>query len=70
MGVIMEDQEKIIKLAKVDVLEMLDVLRTCNKYLDKIPDGLLQEKYDLKFRVNHLFTVLDSEIKTNNEWFL
>ena len=63
----MEDQEKIIKLAKVDVLEMLDVLRTCNKYLDKIPDGLLQEKYDLKFRVNHLFTVLDSEIKTNNE---
>ena len=67
MGVIMEDQEKIIKLAKVDVLEMLDVLRTCNKYLDKIPDGLLQEKYDLKFRVNHLFTVLDSEIKTNNE---
>ena len=67
MVVTMADQEKIIKLAKVDVLEMLDVLRTCNKYLDKIPDGLLQEKYDLKFRVNHLFTVLDSEIKTNNE---
>jgi hypothetical protein len=63
----MVDQEKIIKLAKVDVLEMLDVLRTCNKYLDKIPDGLLQEKYDLKFRVNHLFTVLDSEVKINNE---
>ena len=67
MGDIMVDQEKIIRLAKIDVLEMLDVLKTCNEYLDKIPDGLLAEKYDLKFRVNHLFTVLDSEIKTNNE---
>jgi hypothetical protein len=67
MGVILEDREKIIRLAKIDVLEMLEVLKTCDKYLDKIPDGLLTEKYDLKFRVNHLFTVLDSEIKINNE---
>tara|TARA_R100001015_G_C4501883_1_gene76164 strand:+ start:68 stop:271 length:204 start_codon:yes stop_codon:yes gene_type:complete len=67
MGVIMEDHEKIIKLAKIDVLEMIEVLKTCNTYLDKIPDGLLSEKYDLKFRVNHLFTVLDSEVKINNE---
>ena len=67
MGVILEDQEKIIRLAEIDVLEMLDVLKTCDRYLDKIPDGLLAEKYDLKFRVNHLFTVLDSEIKINNE---
>ena len=67
MGVIMADQEKIIRLAEIDVLEMLDVLKTCDKYLDKIPDGLLAEKYDLKFRVNHLFTVLDSEVKINNE---
>ena len=63
----MADQEKIIRLAEKDVLEMLDVLKTCDRYLDKIPDGLLAEKYDLKFRVNHLFTVLDSEIKINNE---
>ena len=63
----MADQEKIIRLAEIDVLEMLDVLKTCDRYLDKIPDGLLSEKYDLKFRVNHLFTVLDSEIKINNE---
>ena len=67
MGVIIADQEKIIRLAEIDVLEMLDVLKTCDRYLDKIPDGLLAEKYDLKFRVNHLFTVLDSEIKINNE---
>ena len=63
----MADQEKIIRLAQIDVLEMLDVLKTCDRYLDKIPDGLLAEKYDLKFRVNHLFTVLDSEIKINDE---
>lgn len=63
----MADREKIIRLAEIDVLEMLDVLKTCDRYLDKIPDGLLAEKYDLKFRVNHLFTVLDSEIKINNE---
>jgi hypothetical protein len=63
----MADQEKIIRLAEIDVLEMLDVLKTCDRYLDKIPDGLLAEKYDLKFRVNHLFTVLDSEVKINNE---
>jgi len=63
----MVDQEKIIRFAQIDVLEMLDVLKTCDRYLDKIPDGLLAEKYDLKFRVNHLFTVLDSEIKINNE---
>ena len=63
----MEDKEKIIRLAQIDVLEMLDVLKTCDRYLDKIPDGLLAEKYDLKFRVNHLFTVLDSEIKINDE---
>ena len=63
----MADQEKIIRLAEIDVLEMLDVLKTCDRYLDKIPDGLLAEKYDLKFRVNHLFTVLDSEIKIINE---
>ena len=63
----MADQEKIIRLAEIDVLEMLDVLKTCDRYLDKIPDGLLAEKYDLKFRVNHLFTVLDSVVKINNE---
>ena len=35
MGVIMEDQEKIIKLSERDVLEMMDILRTANKYLSK-----------------------------------
>ena len=52
MGVILEDQEKIIRLAEIDVLEMLDVLKTCDRYLDKIPDGLLSEKYDLKFSID------------------
>ena len=40
----MADQEKIIKLAQIDVLEMLEVLKTCDRYLDTIPDGLLAEK--------------------------
>ena len=39
----MEDQEKIIRLAKIDVLEMLEVLKTCDKYLDKIPDDFMKQ---------------------------
>ena len=68
MGVILEDQEKIIKLAKIDVLEMLEVLKTCDKYLDKIPDGLLADKTAyLRIRVRGLFKVLDTEIKNTHE---
>ena len=82
MGVIMEDQEriingvvhqKIIKLAKIDVLEMMDILKTCNQYLNKIPEGYLKilegddVVYSLQFRVNHLFKILDTELKNNDE---
>jgi len=64
---------KIITLAKIDVLEMMDILKTCDKYLNKIPKEYIKMLegddvvFSLHFRVNHLFKVLDTELKNNDE---
>tara|TARA_B100000282_G_scaffold295392_1_gene274588 strand:- start:731 stop:934 length:204 start_codon:yes stop_codon:yes gene_type:complete len=65
----MEDQEKIIKLAERDVLEMMDILKTANDYLNKIPEAFFDDghKYPIKLRVNCLYKVLDTELKNNDE---
>lgn len=69
MGVIMVDQQKIIRIAEKDVLEMMDILKTAYKYLDKIPEGFFHDGHDypIKSRVEYLYTVLETEIKNNDE---
>lgn len=63
----MVDQEKIIKLAKIDVLEMMDILKTCDDYLDKLPIGFHDDKTAfLRIRVRGLFKILDTELKNND----
>ena len=65
----MEDHEKIIKLSERDVLEMMDILRTANKYLSKYPEAFFHDGHDypIKFRVNYLYKILETEIKNNDE---
>ena len=65
----MAEQEKIIRLAERDVLEMMDILKTAYKYLHRIPEGFFHEdhSYPIKFRVNYLYKVLETEIKNNDE---
>ena len=64
----MEDQERIIKLSERDVLEMMDILKTCDNYLDKLPIGFHDDiTAYLRLRVRSLFKVLDTELKNNDE---